>query len=60
MTKHFTTAPKGSAIGWRLQLVTGLALASMAIAAVRVDVLNNYEYGKTVSVEMATILGART
>jgi hypothetical protein len=45
-----------TSIGWRLQLATGLALALMAIAAVRVDILNNWEYGSTVSLELATIL----
>jgi cation transport regulator ChaC len=47
---------KSTPIGWRVQLSTGLALALMALAAVRVDVLNNWEYGKTVSLELATIL----
>ncbi|MGO8954731.1 MAG: hypothetical protein ACLPWS_20740 [Rhodomicrobium sp.] len=52
MTKpHKTTPP-----GWRVQLVTGSALALMAIAAVRVDILNNWTYGQTVSIELATIL----
>ncbi len=45
-------------IGWRVQLCTGIALASMALAAVRVDILNNLEYGMTVSSELATILAA--
>ena len=43
-------------LGWRVQLVTGIALALMAVAAVRVDVLNNLAYGLTVSNELATIL----
>ncbi len=43
-------------MGWRVQLCTGLALALMAAAAVRVDIINNWEYGKTVSLELATIL----
>jgi hypothetical protein len=34
----------------------GVALAIVAIAAVRVDVLNNLEYGRTISDEMATIM----
>jgi hypothetical protein len=47
---------KDSPLGWRVQLCTGSALALMAVAAVRVDVLNNLEYGRTVSSELATIL----
>ena len=47
---------KDSPLGWRVQLCTGSALALMAIAAVRVDILNNLEYGLTVSGELATIL----
>jgi hypothetical protein len=43
-------------IGWRVQLCTGAALATMAAVAVRVDVLNNWEYGHTVSAELASIL----
>src|SRR5258706_4302267 len=43
-------------IGWRVQTCTGAALALMAVAAVRVDILNNLEYGRTVSSELATIL----
>jgi len=50
------TRKKTTAIGWRLQLATGAALALMALAAVRVDILNNWAYGQTVSLEMATIL----
>jgi hypothetical protein len=41
-------------IGWRVQLCTGAALAAMAGVAVRIDILNNWEYGKTVNVELAT------
>jgi hypothetical protein len=47
---------KHNPLGWRVQLCTGLALALMAVAAVRVDLINNWEYGQTVSPEMATIL----
>jgi hypothetical protein len=47
---------KDSPLGWRVQLCTGSALALMATSAVRVDVLNNLEYGLTVSSELATIL----
>src|SRR5258706_15947575 len=43
-------------LGWRVQLCTGSALALMAVAAVRVDLINNWEYGQTVSLELATIL----
>src|SRR5258706_3635658 len=43
-------------LGWRVLLCTGSALALMAVAAVRVDLINNWEYGKTVSFELATIL----
>lgn len=43
-------------LGWKLQLCTGAALAAMSVAAVRVDILNNYEYGVTVSNELATVL----
>lgn len=39
-----------------MQLCTGSALALMAIAAVRVDIINNGEYGKTVLPELAAIL----
>ncbi len=49
MTQH-------NPLGWRTQVVTGAALALMAIAAVRVDIVNNWEYGRTVSLELATIL----
>ncbi len=47
---------KPTPLGWRVQLATGAALALMAIAAVRVDIINNWEYGQTVSLELATIL----
>jgi hypothetical protein len=42
-------------IGWRVQLGAGIVLGGMA-AAVRVDVLNNLEYGLTVSQECATVM----
>src|SRR5712671_5711368 len=45
-----------SPLGWRVQLCTGSALTLMAASAVRVDILNNVEYGRTVSSELATIL----
>src|SRR5712671_2144015 len=45
-----------SPLGWRVQLCTGSALTLMAASAVRVDILNNVEYGRTVSPELATIL----
>src|ERR1700730_4468767 len=47
---------KDSPLGWRVQLCAGSALALMAASAVRVDILNNLEYGRTVSSELATIL----
>jgi hypothetical protein len=47
---------KDTPLGWRVQLCTGASLALMAVAGVRVDVLNNLEYGLTVSSELATIL----
>ncbi len=50
------TQSKITPLGWRVQLVTGSALALMAVAAVRVDILNNWAYGQTVSLELATIL----
>src|SRR5258706_15179186 len=43
-------------LGWRVQACTGTALALMAVAAVRVDLINNWEYGKTISPELGTIL----
>ena len=43
-------------LGWRVRIVTGAALAIMAAVAVRVDVLNNWQYGLTVSPELASIL----
>ena len=51
-----TKPSKSTPLGWRVQLCTGSALALMALAAVRVDILNNWEYGRTVSFELATIL----
>ena len=45
-----------TSIGWRVQLGTGIALSTMAAVAVRVDVLNNWEYGQTISAELASIL----
>jgi hypothetical protein len=50
------TAMQSITPGWRVQIITGAALALMALVAVRVDVLNNLEYGLTVSTELATIL----
>ncbi len=47
---HDTTIP------WWVQLIVGLALALMALAAMRVDLINNVDYGMTVSAEMATIM----
>jgi hypothetical protein len=47
---------QNTSIGWRVQLGTGIALATMAAVAVRVDVLNNWEYGRTISDELASIL----
>ncbi len=51
-----TQPEKSIPLNWRLQLGTGTALLTMAVAAVRVDILNNWEYGQTVSLELATIL----
>ncbi len=47
---------ENTSIGWRVQLATGTALSTMAAVAVRVDVLNNWEYGQTISAELASIL----
>jgi hypothetical protein len=41
---------------WRMQICLGAVLALLAVAAVRVDILNNWEYGSSVSFELATIL----
>jgi hypothetical protein len=41
---------------WRMQICLGAVLALLAVAAIRVDILNNWEYGSTVSLELATIL----
>ena len=43
-------------IGWRVQLGTATALSIMAAVAVRVDILNNWQYGLTISAELASIL----
>jgi len=47
---------QNTSIGWRVQLATGIALSIMAAVAVRVDVLNNWQYGRTISAELASIL----
>ena len=43
-------------LGWRVRIFTGAALAIMAAVAVRVDVLNNWQYGLSISPELASIL----
>ena len=43
-------------IGWRVQLCTGVFLAGMALAAVYVDVRNNFSYGVTSSNELAFVM----
>ncbi|MGA7328487.1 MAG: hypothetical protein WBX25_29355 [Rhodomicrobium sp.] len=43
-------------IGWRVQLCTGVLLAGMALAAVYVDVRNNFSYGVTSSNELAFVM----
>ena len=47
---------KDNLLGWRVQLCTGIALALMAGYAVKVDIVNNWEYGQTISAEMAGIM----
>jgi hypothetical protein len=39
-----------------VQVVTGVCLGAIALAAVRVDVLNNYQYGIGVGSELATVM----
>lgn len=43
-------------VGWRIRLVVGIALAAIAALAVRVDIINNYSYGVTISEELATVM----
>lgn len=45
-----TTAP-----GW-VQILIGLGLGAIAVSALRVDIINNYQYGATISPEMATVM----
>jgi hypothetical protein len=47
---------KDTSMDWRMQICLGAVLALLAVAAVRVDILNNWEYGSSVSFELATIL----
>jgi hypothetical protein len=43
-------------IGWRVRLGIGLVLAAMAAFAVRVDILNNWAYGMTITPELASVM----
>lgn len=47
---------KNNAVPAWLQVATGVCLGAIALAAVRVDILNNYEYGSGVSPELATVM----
>ncbi|HET8728312.1 MAG TPA: hypothetical protein VFO41_12430, partial [Alphaproteobacteria bacterium] len=48
--QNLNTAPR-----W-MQVLIGLGLGGIAGAALRVDILNNYEYGASVSAELATVM----
>ena len=43
-------------IGWQVRLAAGIVLGGMAGFAVRVDILNNWSYGMTVSEELASVM----
>lgn len=43
-------------IGWKVQLCIGATLLVMAMAAMTVDVINNYQYGASVSYQMAAVM----
>ena len=38
------------------QVLTGLGLGAIALSALKVDVVNNYEYGAQISAELATVM----
>lgn len=48
--QNLNTAPR-----W-MQVLIGIGLGGIAGAALRVDILNNYEYGASVSAELATVM----
>jgi hypothetical protein len=43
-------------IGWHVRLGIGIVLAAMAAFAVRVDILNNWAYGMTITPELASVM----
>ncbi len=44
-------------LGWRAQIIMGVAMALALSTAVRVDYINNVAYGASISPEAATVLG---
>lgn len=39
-----------------VQILTGLGLGAIALSALKVDIVNNYEYGNQISAELATVM----